>query len=77
MVEIISLIVSVRGSLQEIAKQALALGSGLQNAAPGDKSGIPSKSVLYLLDTAEQLSAIVKECEALIYGNQPNAPSLR
>lgn len=49
-------------ALIEIAKQANALGVGLQNAAPGDKAGTPNNSVQYLLDVAAYLT---KKTEAL------------
>lgn len=55
---------STRTTLLEIAKQAAALGNGLQNAAPGDKTGKPNLSVQYLLGIAEDLLVIAKECEA-------------
>jgi hypothetical protein len=53
---------SVKSELLEIAKQALALGTGLQNAAPGDKSGGPNNSVSYLLSIAENLAKLAEEC---------------
>lgn len=49
-------------ALQEVAKQASALGTGLLNAAPGDKSGQPNASVLYLLETSELLNKLADEC---------------
>jgi hypothetical protein len=57
------LAVSTRGSLLEIAKQAAALGTGLQNAAPGDKTGTPNNSVQYLLAISAGLNKIALECE--------------
>lgn len=56
---------SVKTTLLDIAKQASALGVGLQNAAPGDKLGVPNSSVQYLLETSELLTKIANECEAL------------
>lgn len=56
---------TAKTSLLEIAKQAAALGNGLQNAAPGDRAGSPNNSVQYLLSTAESLAKIAEECEKL------------
>ena len=57
---------SIKTSLLEIAKQAAALGSGLQNAAPGDKNAsAPNNSVTYLLKTAENITRIAEECGKL------------
>ena len=53
---------SVKLALTDIAKQASALGSGLQNAAPGDKTGTPNNSVSYLLAISDHLSKIAEEC---------------
>ena len=55
---------TVKTSLREIAKQASALGVGLQNAAPGDKGETPNNSVQYLLGIAEELANIADECDA-------------
>lgn len=52
---------SARTTLLEIAKQAGALGTGLQNAAPGDKGGSPNNSVQYLLTISEELIKIAEE----------------
>lgn len=60
------LTVSTKKSLLEVAKQSSALGIGLQNAAPGDKTGTPNNSVQYLLETAESLRKIAQQCDALI-----------
>jgi len=51
--------------LRKIAKQAAALGEGLQNAAPGDKSGKPNNSVDYLLAIAEALTKAAEQCEKM------------
>ena len=53
-------------SLQDVAKQASALGAGLLNAAPGDKVGVPNNSVQYLLETAEALIKIADECDKVL-----------
>jgi hypothetical protein len=55
----------VKGIFLEIAKQELALGTGLQNAAPGDKTGQPNKSVQYLLDGADALTKLAEQCDEL------------
>lgn len=52
-------------TLQEISKQASALGNGLLNAAPADKSGVPNNSVQYLLAVAEALNKIALQCDLL------------
>lgn len=54
---------TVKTTLLEIAKQAAALGSGLQNAAPGDKTGAPNNSINYLLSAAENLYKAADECD--------------
>ena len=55
----------VKSALAEIAKQANALGVGLQNAAPGDKAGAPNNSVQYLLDVASCLTKKIEELDAI------------
>lgn len=57
---------SIKTTLLEIARQAGALGAGLQNAAPGDKTGTPNHSIQYLLATAEQLVKLAEECDGMI-----------
>lgn len=52
----------IKSTLLEISKQELALGTGLQNAAPGDKSGVPNKSVQYLLDGADCFAKLALQC---------------
>lgn len=59
--EINSLKTATKYVLRDIAKQAKALGVGLQNAAPPQESG-PSNSTLYLTDIAEVLE---KTCHAI------------
>jgi len=56
---------SVQATLKEIAKQASALGTGLQNAAPGEKAGTPNNSIQYLLSTAENIAKVSEECGKL------------
>lgn len=46
--------------LTVIAKQMIALATGLQIAAPGDKAGLPNKSVNYLNESAKRFLAIVE-----------------
>lgn len=50
----------VSSSLYEIARQAAALGTGLQNAAPD--SG-PNPSIDYLFAVAESLTKIASLCK--------------
>jgi hypothetical protein len=52
-------------TLTEIAKQANALGVGLQNAAPGDKAAAPNNSVQYLLDVASCLTKKIEELDVI------------
>lgn len=53
---------SVKATLLEVARQAGALGLGLQNAAPGDKTGTPNNSVAYLLSVSESINTIAEDC---------------
>jgi len=57
---------TVKTTLRDIAKQAAGLGSGLQNAAPGDKAEKPNHSVQYLMGIAGALEKVVAECDALL-----------
>lgn len=65
---------SAKSTCQEIAKQAHALGTGLANAAPGDKMGTPNNSVQYLLDTAESLQKVVDEISLLMTASNTPPP---
>jgi hypothetical protein len=58
--------VSMKDTLKEIAKQANALGAGLQNAAPGERSGTPNHSVQYLFSIAASLEKIADHCDTLL-----------
>ena len=51
---------TVKAGLEEIAKQADALATGLQNAAPGDKKMVPNPSVQYLFDIADAIKQEIK-----------------
>lgn len=53
---------SIRTTLLEVAKQAEALGSGLQNAA---QPGMSSNSVSYLLFISENIQQAAEECVKL------------
>lgn len=57
---------SMQSSLQEIAKQAESLGTGLQNAAPSVRFGASNSSVQYLLSIAEELNKIAESCGQLL-----------
>ncbi len=57
---------TVKTAIHDIAKQAAALGTGLQNAAPGDKTGTPNNSVQYLVDTSEHLDHVVEQIEKML-----------
>ena len=54
---------TIKAALQEVAKQAAGLRTGLQNAAPGDKAGKPNNSVEYLLNISDALEKAAKQCE--------------
>jgi len=56
----------IRTTLLQIAKHASDLGTGLQNVAPGSKSGEANPSVEYLLQTAENILKLAEECEKLL-----------
>lgn len=66
MSDIMIVAASVKSTILEIAKQSSALGTGLQNAAPGEKTGTPNNSVQYLLSTADDLTKIAEELEKLL-----------
>ena len=57
---------TIKTTLLEIARQASALGTGLYNAAPGDKTGTPNNSVSYLLAASENLTKIAEECGKVV-----------
>lgn len=57
---------STKKTFLDLAKQSSALGIGLQNAAPGDKTGTPNNSVQYLLEIAENLNTLAQLCDQLI-----------
>lgn len=57
---------STRATLLDVARQSAGLGIGLQNAAPGDRAGVPNNSVQYLLETAESLTNLAQQCEQLV-----------
>lgn len=61
---------SAKTTLQEIARQAQGLATGLQNAAPGDKSA-PNPSVQYLLAISEALSKAAHECDQFTQMGKP------
>ena len=58
-----SLKLATKNVLQEIAKHALALATGLQNAAPPLETG-PNKSVQYLLEISEYLEKTSQTIDA-------------
>jgi len=66
MTDIAIITATAKDSLLDIAKQSSALGIGLQNAAPGDKTGTPNNSVQYLLDISEELLQLAEECDKLL-----------
>jgi hypothetical protein len=60
------MIANAKSELLNMAKQAHALGIGLQNVAPGDKQGTSNNTVEYLLTISEKLTKIATACEALL-----------
>ncbi len=59
------LAVSTKSALLDLGKQTNTLGTGLQNAAVGDKSGAPNLSVQYLLDISDELVRLAAKCDEL------------
>lgn len=57
---------TIKTALRDVGKQAAALGTGLQNAAPGDKTGTPNNSVQYLVDTSEHLDQVAEQIEKML-----------
>lgn len=67
------LVASVKTTLLEVAKQAEALGVGLQNVAPGSKSGAaPNHSVSYLMSISESLTSLAEECGKIQVLSRPS-----
>jgi len=63
---------AVKTRMTEIAGQASALATGLQNAAPGDKDA-PNPSIQYLSAIAEVLHQLAEDCEVIIHpGSGPS-----
>jgi hypothetical protein len=60
---------TIKTTLRDISKQAGALGTGLQNAAPGSKTDTPNNSVQYLLNISEVLVKTADDCDALFQKN--------
>lgn len=57
---------SAKTAIVEIGKQAAALAMGLQNVAPGDKTGAPNNSILYLFEVSKNLAQVAEECEKFL-----------
>lgn len=64
--DIAILAASVKTTLLEVSNQALALGNGLLNAAPGDNLANPNNSVKYLLHIHETLAKLAEECDQFL-----------
>lgn len=64
--ELDMIILNIKNELLNMAKQAHALGIGLQNVAPGDKLGTSNQTVEYLLSIADRLHEVAVNCEALM-----------
>ena len=66
MSDAVILVASIKTALIEIAKQSAALGAGLQNAAPSEKTMTGSNSsISYLFSTSENILKIAEECGKL------------
>lgn len=65
MSELAILTESVRSTLLDVSGQAAKLGTGLMNAAPGDKGGVPNPSIQYLIAIADELAKCAEQCEKL------------
>lgn len=70
MSDVALVVVMTKSILTEIAKQSSALGTGLQNAAPGDKTK-PNLSIQYLLDISDSLSQLATKCGDLMQSESP------
>lgn len=57
---------TAKHTLQEVANQAYGLAMGLQNAAPNQVAGGPSKSVQYLLEISLQVNKVSKIVEEMM-----------
>jgi hypothetical protein len=66
MIDLTVVIATAETSLLDVARQTSGLATGLQNAAPGDKSNAPNKSVQYLFEISERLNEIAEKCKKLI-----------
>lgn len=69
MIDISALLSSTESALLIVSKQAFDLASGLQNAAPGDDTRAPNKSVHYLFEMAEILNEYAEKCKKLSDGS--------
>lgn len=65
------LVAMAKATLQEVSKQAAGLGTGLQNAAPGDKTNAPNNSVEYLLAISDALEKSSRKCEENFLASLP------
>ena len=72
MTDVVMITQSVQTILFEIAKQTQVLGTGLQNAAPGDKENLPP-SIQYLFEVSEYLKQQAAACEKLSRSFQRSA----
>lgn len=66
MSDVAILAASAKVTLLEVVKQTNALATGLLNAAPGNKTGAPNETVLYLQSISEVLAKIAEECDKLL-----------
>lgn len=66
MTDITIILASTESSLLDVSRQAQTLAAGLQNAAPGNTSNVPNKSVLYLLEVSDHLVEDASKCKKLI-----------
>lgn len=77
MSDIAILAASAKITLLEVAKQTSALATGLYNAAPGNKAGMPNDTVLYLQSISEVLAKTAEKCDELLPSSGHSASPTR
>ena len=71
MIDLALLITTAASELDSLAKQTLHLGTGLQNAAPGN-TNTPNQSIQYLFEISQVLSEKSTQCSELNKSTQDN-----
>lgn len=77
MTDFAQLIITATHTFKELSNQANALGTGLLNAAPGSRTGVPNNSIQYLLDIATILDDLSKEGEKLKMIQKSQQPGIK